>query len=87
MTLKEICEIGYDCGLITIQEAILNAELHWDMFTTPTDIDKDFNSIYNELDEIDPDWGEKDILIREVFPDIRDGFPDFKHNLLKGDCY
>lgn len=81
MTLKEICEVGYACGLTTIQEAILNAELHWDIWTTPTDIDKDFNSIYNEFNEIDSDCDKKDLLIHEIFPDIKDVFSDFEQNL------
>ena len=85
MTLKEVCEIGYSCGLTTIQEAILNAELHWDVFTTFSDFDKDFNKLYEECDQLIPEWGKKDILIQGVFPDIEDVFPDFEHDPLEGE--
>lgn len=86
MTLKEVCEIGYACGLTTIQEAIFNAELHWDVFTTFNDFDKDFNNLYEECDSIDPEWDKKDILIQSVFPDIHDDFPDFINDPLEGEC-
>ena len=76
MTLREVCEVGYACGLSTIQEAIFNAELHWDMFTTIIDIDKDFNKLYEECDQLIPEWRKKDILIHNVFPDIHDDLPD-----------
>ena len=85
MTLKEVCEIGYACGLTTIQEAIFNAELHWDVFTTFNDFEEDFNKLYNECDSIDPEWGKKDILIQSVFPDIHDDFPDFINDPLEGE--
>lgn len=85
MTLKEICEVGYDCGLITIQEAVLDAERHWDVFTTVNDFDKDFNKLYDECDSIDPEWDKKDILIQSVFPDIEDVFHDFEHDPLEGE--
>ncbi len=87
MTLKEVCEIGYACGLTTIQEAVLDAERHWDVFTTFNDFDKDFNKLYDELFEIAPEWEKKDILIQSIFPDIKDVFSDFKPDSLKGDCY
>ena len=28
MTLKDACDIGYACGLETVDEAILNVEIH-----------------------------------------------------------
>ena len=28
MTLKEACDIGYACGLETVDEAVLNVEIH-----------------------------------------------------------
>lgn len=85
MTLKEVCEIGYACGLTTIQEAVLNAELHWDVFTSFNDFDNDFNKLYDELFEIVPEWEKKDILIQGVFPDIHDDLPDFANDSLEGE--
>ena len=70
MSLYDICDIGLSCGLTTIQEAILNAELHWDVFTTIDDYHDYFKKLYEELNEIDPDWDKKDILIKDIFPDI-----------------
>jgi len=85
MTLKEICEVGYACGDLTLLQAVLTAELHWDVFTTVNDFNEDFKKLYDELNEIAPDWDKKDIFIRDIFPDIKDEFPEFDRYIEKED--
>lgn len=61
MTLKEVCEIADACGLETVGEAVMNAELHYDALVSISDFDKEFEELYREVKALGPDWESKSI--------------------------
>ena len=61
MTLKEACEIADACGLETVGEAVVNAELHYDALVSISDADKEFAELYREAEALGPDWESKSI--------------------------
>lgn len=61
MKLKEICELADACGLETVGEAVMNAELHYDALVKISDFDEEFEELYREVKALDPDWESKSI--------------------------
>lgn len=43
MTLKYCCEIADACGLETVGEAVMNAEMHYDALVSIDDMEKEFD--------------------------------------------
>lgn len=56
MTLKEVCEIADACGLTTVGEAVMNAELHYDALVSIDDMEKEFDELYREVKALGPEW-------------------------------
>ena len=56
MTLKEVCELADACGLETVGEAVMNAELHYDALVLIDDMDKEFEELYREVKALGPEW-------------------------------
>ena len=56
MTLKEVCDLADACGLETVGEAVMNAELHYDALVTIDDMDKEFEELYREVKALGPEW-------------------------------
>ncbi len=66
MKLKEICEIADACGLETVGEAVMNAELHYDAFVSIDDMNKEFEELYREAKALGPEW--ESISIYTIIP-------------------
>lgn len=56
MTLKTACNIADACGLETIGEAVMNAELHYDALVSIDNIVEEFEELYREAKEFGPEW-------------------------------
>lgn len=56
MTLKEVCELADACGLETVGEAVMNAELRYDALVAIDDMDKEFEELYREVKTLGPKW-------------------------------
>lgn len=56
MTLKEVCELADACGLETVGEAVMNAELHYDALVLIDDMDREFEELYREVKALGPEW-------------------------------
>ena len=56
MTLKYCCEIADACGLETVGEAVMNAEMHYDALVSIDDMEKEFDQLYQEVAALGPDW-------------------------------
>ena len=65
MTLKRACEIGCDCGLILVRDAVLNIELHCISIFSYDEINKELIELYAEFANVD-----NDATILELFPDL-----------------
>lgn len=61
MNLKEICEIADACGLETVGQAMMNAELHYDALVSIDDMDKEFEELYREAKALGPEWEDVSI--------------------------
>ena len=49
MTLKYACELAEECGLYTIEEAILNAEFHAMSLFTYDEIEAELSQLHSEF--------------------------------------
>jgi hypothetical protein len=49
MKLEEALEIGKECGLTTIEECVLNIEIHAPNLFAYTEIDKELRELYDEV--------------------------------------
>lgn len=56
MTLKHCCEIADACGLATVGEAVMNAEMHYDALVSIDDMEKEFGELYREARALGPEW-------------------------------
>lgn len=56
MKLKDVCELADACGLKTVGEAVMNAELHYDALVLIDDMDKEFEELYREVKALGPEW-------------------------------
>lgn len=56
MTLKEVCELADACGLETVGEAVMNAELHYDALVSVSEMEEEFEKLYREVRELGYDW-------------------------------
>lgn len=56
MTLKEVCELADACGLETVGDAVMNAELHYDALVLIDDMDREFEELYREVKALGPEW-------------------------------
>ncbi len=56
MKLKEACELADACGLETVGEAVMNAELHYNALVTIDDMDKEFEELYRDAKALGPKW-------------------------------
>ena len=56
MTLKYCCEIADACGLETVGEAVMNAEMHYDALVSIDDMEKEFDQLYQEVMALGPEW-------------------------------
>ena len=56
MTLKEVCELADACGLETVGEAVMNAELHYDALVSISEMEEEFEKLYREVRELGDDW-------------------------------
>lgn len=56
MKLKEVCEIADACGLETVGQAVINAELHYDALVSIDAMDKEFEELYREAKALGPEW-------------------------------
>lgn len=52
MTLKSCLEIGIECGLKTISEAMLNIEIHALSIFSYSDLNKELEQLYKEKEEL-----------------------------------
>ena len=52
MKLKEALEIGIDCGLETARECIRNIDIHATSFFSYSEISKEIDELYNEVEEL-----------------------------------
>lgn len=62
--LKMILECGEECGLTTVGEAMLFAELHWDCFFSYENIDQELRALHSELNSISKNWDH--LLIKDT---------------------
>lgn len=62
MKLKDALEMGYDCGLETVEEAIINIELHASNLFPYQDIAKELDELYNEVQGINNNAHIIDVL-------------------------
>lgn len=56
MKLKEVCEIADACGLETVGQAVINAELHYDALVFIDAMDKEFEELYREAKTLGSEW-------------------------------
>ena len=61
MTLNEVCELADACGLETVGEAVMNAELHYNALVSISDFDQEFEELYREVKALGPEWESKSI--------------------------
>ena len=59
MKLKECIELGRECGLETIEECILNVELHSASLFKIDNIAKEISELYNDLLKEEPNIFQK----------------------------
>ena len=52
MTLKDCLEIGIECGLQTVSEAILNIEIHAISIFSYSELNKELEQLYIEKEEL-----------------------------------
>lgn len=55
MKLKEAMELGMICGLETIEECLLNIELHATSLFAYSELNQELNELYEDLEEQHPD--------------------------------
>jgi len=67
MKLKEAMELGIACGLETIEECILNIEIHSPSLFLYEEINQELNELYEDLKEQHPDTYDK--LFKKVNKD------------------
>ena len=67
MILKKACEIGYDCGLVLVRDAILNIEFHCISIFSYDEINKELIELHSEFANVD-----NDATILELFPDLEE---------------
>lgn len=65
MTLSQACDIGLECGLHTLKEAVLNIDLHATAIFSYDSLVKEMAELYKELAKYD-----EDVLIADVFPGL-----------------
>ena len=68
MKLREACDIGYACGLETVDEAVLNIEIH-----APNifHYDDAATEIYELIQEAKP-YRDTDTKILSLYPELAD---------------
>lgn len=66
MKLKTICEIAEACGLETVGQAVMNAELHYDALVPISTMGKEFEELYREAKAFGPGW--ENISIYTIIP-------------------
>lgn len=74
MTLKYCCEIADACGLETVGEAVMNAEMHYDALVSIDDMEKEFSELYQEVRALGPEW--KSVSIYTICSANLDGGQD-----------
>lgn len=73
MKLKEACDIGYACGLSTVDEAILNVEIHCSNIFSYADATLELYELHEEAKP----YLNKNKHILELFPELREKEDDF----------
>lgn len=48
MKLNDALNMGYECGLVTVREALANVEMHAGSLFCYEDIEKELEELYNE---------------------------------------
>lgn len=73
MKLREACDIGYACGLETVDEAVLNIEIHAANIFNYGDA---ASEIYELMEEAKPyiDTDTKILSLYPEFADMRENF-------------
>lgn len=73
MKLREACDIGYACGLETVDEAVLNIEIHASNIFSYADA---ASEIYELMEEVKPyiDTDTKILSLYPEFADMRENF-------------
>jgi hypothetical protein len=51
MKLYNALDLGRNCGLETVSEAILNVEIHCSNLFSYDEMDKEFDELYSELED------------------------------------
>lgn len=62
MKLKDACELADECGLMTVGEAVMNVELHYDALMLISNMEEEFEELYREVEALGPDWEKKSIF-------------------------
>ena len=62
MTIKQACKIAHHCGLETVQEAVLNVELHASQMFLWAEINKELAELYKEAKAYQDDTSIYDII-------------------------
>lgn len=68
MKLREACDIGYACGLETVDEAVLNIEIHAPNIFSYADA---ASEIYELIEEAKP-YRDTDTKILSLYPEFAD---------------
>lgn len=68
MTLREACDLGYACGLETVNDAVLNVEIHCTNLFSYDDITLE---LYELHEEAKPHLSKS---ILSVFPDLEEKY-------------
>lgn len=66
MTFKECMEIGKECGLTTIDECVLNIELHYDTFFRISNLAEEMNAFYKDIEANEPEWFHKHYFVKKA---------------------
>lgn len=56
MKLKECLDFGKNCGLKTLDECVLNIEIHATLLFPYTKINKELNELYEDLKVKEPEY-------------------------------
>lgn len=66
MTLREACEFGYDCGLKTLKEAIVNIQIHANSLFCYDKIDDELHELYVKARKYSPKMSIEECLNGET---------------------
>lgn len=73
MKLKEACDIGYACGLSTVDEAVRNIKIHCSNIFSYADATLELYELHEEAKP----YLNKNKHILELFPELREKEDDF----------